>query len=97
MGSLYLFECRSCGYNCQVSGGDDLGMMVRTTTIICSKCKELYDVVVSDEPWREDAIDAENLRCPKSKRHKVEKWEDPGSCPKCGQKMKRGEHTLFWD
>jgi len=97
MGIHYLFECKSCGYSCEVSGGDDCGMIARTTTIICYKCKELHDVVTSEKPWEEQVVEVETLKCPKSKRHKAKKWEHPGPCPKCGQIMKRGVETCLWD
>jgi|LDZU01.1.fsa_nt_gi Zn finger protein HypA/HybF involved in hydrogenase expression len=97
MGTLYHFECRSCGYSAEVSGGDDRGMRSRTTTILCETCSELHDVVTSTEPWIDEMVDPETLKCPKSKRHIVRKWEHPGICPKCGQDMDRVGMACLWD
>ncbi len=51
MGRYYVFECGKCGYNAEVSGGPDVGMACATTTIACSTCDKLYDVVTSNQPW----------------------------------------------
>ena len=54
MGRYFEFTCRACGYKAVVSGGDDMGLLCVTTTIVCYDCKELLDVPVSFEPWDEE-------------------------------------------
>jgi len=99
MGTLFLFSCPNCGYKAEVSGGKDLGFAIATNTILCKICKELYDVVTSDEPWKafEDDWAPTSYRCPKSKRHFVELWSHPGPCPKCHATLTRGDSTIQWD
>ena len=97
MGTLYQFRCESCDYGTEVSGGRDCGMASATVTILCETCRELFDVVTS-----EDAISARPdleipLRCPNDSDHSCRLWSSPGPCPKCGVTMVRGEETLIWD
>ena len=110
MGTSYQFICKHCDYEAIVSGGDDVGMMCRTTTISCRDCGSLFDVVISDEPWKESAGPTdEELVCPgpesddtgdsiddesrarSNPDHRVQRWTIPGPCPKCGQRMAKGE------
>ena len=100
MGAIYEYRCASCGYEAEVSGGDDAGMIVSTTTVLCAGCEELYDVVT----YARHAIPEENLEpgsvapvCPKSRRHAIKRWEHPGPCPKCGSTMNMGNMLLLWD
>ncbi len=100
MGAWYLFECESCGYRAEVSGGDDVGMASRTTTVSCEVCRELYDVVISEEPWlagRPDDKNPGNLQCPRSSEHRCSPWEHPGPCPKCGEQIRERGMTALWD
>ena len=99
MGSLYQFCCQDCGYQVQISGGKDIGMGCATNTIVCNDCRELYDVLTSDEPWLAIKADwqPKNYTCPKTKKHRAELWEHPGACPKCGCRMTRGQLTINWD
>lgn len=99
MGQHYEFECLTCSYKVTMSGGNDVGMACATSTILCEKCKELYDVETTDEPWLAMKPDWEpkNLRCPKSKRHQVRLWKHPGECPKCGSTLIRGKLVMLWD
>ena len=85
MGTQYLFKCPSCDYSAVVSGGDDVGMACRTTTIVCETCEELSDVVVADKPWEppQEQEDATLVcRGPNGGRkrpsHKVRRWTVPG-------------------
>ncbi len=55
MGSWTEFRCGSCGYEAMVSGRDDAGMLVNTTTILCEDCEELYDVVTLRRSGRTEA------------------------------------------
>ncbi len=97
MGQLHSFKCQSCGYYAEVSGGDDAGMMIVTTTISCGVCRELYDAVVHKvrEPWLGDI----EPRCPRAKRHAVTVWTHPGPCPKCGEPLDYDPEgiTALWD
>ena len=54
MGSWQLLECEFCRYRAEVSGGDDAGMLVSTTTVACETCAELYDVVTERHSWEAD-------------------------------------------
>jgi hypothetical protein len=98
MGTWSLFTCHQCGYEAKVSGRPDMGMFVRTRTITCRDCKELYDVAVAkrsmDGPvgFRDVAP-----RCPRSETHSWEPWHSPGPCPRCGEIMDRGKGGVFWD
>lgn len=67
MGSHDQFTCTACDYSAEVSGGDDVGMMVLTTTIACETCKKLYDVEVG--PLHRCSPEPATLpkRCPASR------------------------------
>lgn len=99
MGALYLFTC-TCGYSAEVSGGPDVGMTTRTVTISCATCKQLSDVVTSNEPWKQppDPV-PEHPKCPRSrtKVHATSVWSHPGACPQCGKRMRKGAVTMLWD
>ncbi len=93
MGRQHEFTCPACGYAVTVSGGDDAGMNVITTTLLCETCKTLEDVVVHQlKPER-----IREPRCPRSPRHKVRRWVFPDVCPKCGTTMELGEVETIWD
>jgi transcription elongation factor Elf1 len=65
MGAKNQFICKHCDYEAIVSGGDDVGMACRTTTISCEDCGELFDVLTSEQPWDEFAgLTDEELVCP---------------------------------
>ena len=51
MGALFTFVCPDCGYEAEVSGGLDFGMLCATHTVSCPTCKALSDMDVSGEPW----------------------------------------------
>jgi hypothetical protein len=78
-----------------VSGGDDRGEVMLTTTIACSECKVLHDVPTrtpgSKGRWKVHA-----LQCPSGKHH-VRRWTNPGDCPKCGSGMVDGGLVEIWD
>ncbi len=98
MGHRYEFTCAGCGYTPAISGGPDFGGACRTVTIVCDTCKELYDEMVSGEPWDTDPV-TEMPACPNATvaAHAVRLWEHPGACPKCGAEMARGEIVVCWD
>ena len=99
MGAKYQFQCESCGYKAMVSGSDDFGFKVYTTTILCADCEELYDVATAKFPPvpHESGFEQSDPLCPKNREHSVRRWRDPGPCPKCGQPMVHGEEWLLWD
>ena len=74
MGTTYDFICNACGYTTEASGGNDVGMICATTTILCQECRELYDIVISEEPWlfvnNYQEPNKERICCPESKEHK---------------------------
>jgi len=100
MGVLFKFECPSCGYSAEVSGGADRGFFAATQTISCKDCRKLYDVGVGrvhGSEWTPDPKQLRPLRCPQSEQHTVEEWAGPGSCPACGSQMEKREATILWD
>ena len=113
VGSKYQFLCRNCDYQATVSGGADVGMLCRKTTINCQDCDELFDVVTSEKPWDESAtLPDDELVCPRFKpgrrtkrlvkgrsnvTHRVRRWTFPEPCPKRGQAMSQGDLVMMWD
>lgn len=98
MGTHYLFSCDACGYEANVSGGDDAGFFCLTTTIVCEACRKLYDVVTLENPGSPpEERRSVKIACPESGGHKVKRWRSPRLCPKCGAKMRRGEQSICWD
>ncbi len=97
MGTLYDFKCESCGYIAEVSGGDDAGMNVVTTTISCGVCRELYDVVVLQVHRPE--LGTKEPQCPKAKAHPVRIWNSPGPCPRCDEPLAPDPEgdVILWD
>jgi hypothetical protein len=49
MGTSYQYTCESCGYEAQVSGGRDIGMMAVVRTMFCRSCRELVDVLIGQQ------------------------------------------------
>ena len=99
MGQHSRFRCDACGYEAVVSGGPDVGFAVATQTIACAKCKELFDVVTSEDPGNPKAPKIP-LRCPRSRtaKHPVKPWKSNGPCPGCGGKMLTSrEMEELWD
>ena len=96
MGNTFEFKCARCGLTAEVSGGDDAGMAVLTTTIVCKTCHRLYDVVTRDLDVSKNPEHLP-LRCPKSAKHKVNRWESGGPCPKCGNPMINEGGVVLWD
>lgn len=102
MGSRSQFTCLACRYSAEVSGGDDCGMEVRTTTVFCEDCKELSDIFTGYHPWREEAAQHRGekppeFRCERSRKHKIRRWTAADPCPKCGGKMENEGATVLWD
>jgi hypothetical protein len=100
MGVLFKFECPSCGYLAEVSGGADRGFYAATQTIICKECKRLYDVAIAKikgPDFAPEPGEREPLRCPESDLHQVERWSRPRPCPACGSRMEKQQATILWD
>ena len=95
----FVYTC-NCGYEAQVSGGEDMGMSVRTLTMICTKCEALVDVIVGP-PMPDMHLDDEIKdiigKCSTCKGTQVTKWPESQPCPKCNCSMKQGEMTILWD
>ena len=90
MGTTYLFKCNEWQYETQVDGGLSGGMFCRTATVSCQMCKQLFDVVFwasesMDEPVSMEEEEPEAFECPKG--HPAKRWDDPGTCPRCGAIM----------
>jgi hypothetical protein len=99
MGQLVQFRCDGCSYEAEVSGGPDCGFSVRTQTIACGKCKQLFDVVTSNDPGNPKARKVP-LRCPRKRtaKHPVKAWNNGDACPRCGGTMQGGdESSVMWD
>lgn len=65
MGERFLFVCSECGYDADVSGGRDAGLLVTVQTGSCAECSQLVDVVI-DVSRRGDDSRLQTLldRCP---------------------------------
>ena len=81
MGETRSYRCSDCGYAALVSGGDDVGMAVATTTVVCDACREVMDVVMGTPGL---VVSSPRLRCVNNARHRVRRWVAPGACPRCG-------------
>ncbi len=83
MGALFKFECESCKYSAEVSGGPDCGMMIdsETNTMVCNECKNLVDVNTYDGPEIIDGM----IQLIKIDINNPEEILDkePLYCPKC--------------
>ena len=99
MGQRFLFQCDACTYSVEVSGGPDVGMSVATQTVACAKCKQLFDVVTSEDPGNA-AAPAAPLRCPRSRgsTHRVTAWNCGDPCPRCNGVVRvTGDAVVMWD
>lgn len=93
MGRGSRFSCSGCGYDALVSGGDDAGMDVLTTTVSCEGCGELYDVVTGSPHAGRTTEPA----CPVDPAHPISRWQHPGPCPRCGSPVERLGEEVLWD
>ena len=64
-------------------------MAMATSAVRCYDCKEINDVVTTEEPWL--AMDKgwrpTELYCDKAEAHHVELWKHPRKCPMCDRSM----------
>lgn len=97
MGSLHSFKCEKCGYDAEMSGGEDAGFEVATRTMVCANCGELVDVVVSKRKNLNEDYAPIPERCPDCRGDSLRPWEESHSCPKCGFGMEDGGLTVMWD
>jgi hypothetical protein len=97
MGTWHTFHCAGCGYHAEVSGGDDRGMDIVTSTVVCVDCRALYDVFMGTSDSGDHPFKQPKFRCPKRSSHRIQKWEDGGPCPVCGCPMENMGPTAIWD
>lgn len=102
MGCKFQFTCSACEYSAEVSGGDDCGMSVGTTTVYCEDCQELSDIITGYEIWRDEAERKKDgkqpeFRCERSRKHRIRRWTSGEPCPRCGGEMTNEGATVLWD
>jgi len=101
LGSCYQFECKKCGYQAEVAGGKDCGMVAVVKTMICSQCHELIDVLIGHHGKEGRSGDPEYDKdlghCPLCQGIDIVSWGRARPCPKCSNKMKKGPGVLLWD
>lgn len=99
MGTLLKYICNNCNYSAEVSGGQDIGMLVKTNTVLCTKCEEVVDVQV--DFMGEIKIKEFDLnKCPNCNSAKyIIKWDNmKRPCPKCNGKINDSkEIIIMWD
>jgi hypothetical protein len=101
MGMSYQYTCEGCGYEAQVSGGRDVGMMAVVRTMFCRGCRELVDVLIGqcglDGPTGDADYDKALGICPECRGDDVVVWKDGRPCPRCEGRMVKGEDFILWD
>jgi len=100
MGKKVTYQCEKCDYSAHISGGRDVGMMVKTNTFVCAICNELVDVVT--EFWTDETPDESIIgKCPKcNSSENLEEWNSKKRpCPKCDGTMKKSpkKGITMWD
>ena len=98
MGGTFMFVCEKCRYESEASGRLDWGFKAVIQTILCTDCKELYDVLVPGLKPEDigPELDLGQVYCPKARGHSVRLWEYPDVCPKCGGEMINGGLVTLW-
>lgn len=92
MGATIQYRCGKCGYAAELSEG--VGMMaIETGVFVCPECEELVSVAVKNLATERKL----KPRCPNARSHKLETWQAPGPCPRCGNTIKRGRVIGLWD
>jgi uncharacterized paraquat-inducible protein A len=102
MGTWSKFDCKKCGYTVNVSGGKDFGMVAVVQTMICNDCKELVDVLIGrcGETGKSGDIeyDKDLDVCPECRGTNLSTWSaSTRSCPRCRQKLNKGQVVAMWD
>jgi len=100
MGKRVTYKCDKCGYSAHISGGPDIGMIVKTNTYVCHKCKEIVDVII--EYWTDVKLDKSVIgKCPKcNSNENLNEWDNKKCpCPRCNGIMKISSETeiTMWD
>lgn len=98
MGTAFLYQCSSCGYQTESSGKLDFGMVGVVEPFICSDCKELVDILICSIEEIQNQ-NPKTLLCSNCKSKNIIKWKTLNRpCPKCGGKMnKSGDLVIHWD
>ena len=100
MGTWNRYFCRKCPYEAFVSGENDVGMAAATSTVRRYDCKEIKDVVTTEEPWLamdKGWVPAE-FYCDRSATHQMALWVGRGECPKCSYTMEVDPTVdILWD
>jgi hypothetical protein len=100
MGRLFEFGCEHCGYQAEVSGGEDAGTLIVTQTMTCLDCKRVVDVVVGESHPGSLGSDIDIVgRCPRCRGRQVVPWPQSRPCPRFGGTMKKLDtgQVCFWD
>lgn len=98
MGSTYTYTCSDCGYSANVSGGPDVGFVVKTQTGFCATCNELVDYVT--EVWAGDGETEKDVvigACHKCKVAVTQQWNDGDTCPRCDGQFRNRKLYMDWD
>lgn len=96
MGSTYNYTCTGCGYSANVSGGRDVGFVVKIQTRFCTTCDELVDCVT--EIWAGDGEIERSVvigACHKCKTQVTQDWNEGDPCPRCNAEF--GAPSLYCD
>lgn len=100
MGTLRTYKCNKCDYKAKISGGADVGVLVKTNTMICKRCKRLVDVVAEYLTSKIPVV-SDLGKCPEcySSKHLVKCDEEKQPCPRCDGKMEidNEETIVVWD
>ena len=86
MGSTYTYKCNACNYSANVSGGPDVGFVVKTQTGFCMTCNDLVDYVT--EVWAGDGETEKGVvigACHTCKNAVTRQWNDGDQCPRCSE------------
>lgn len=92
MGAMIRYRCGKCGYAAELEEGVGMRAM-ETGAFVCPECKELVSAPVKNLATERKL----KPRCPNARGHKLEPWQAPGPCPRCGSVIKRGRMTGLWD
>lgn len=88
MGTLRTYKCNKCSYSNEISGGSDVGFIIKTNAMLCDLCKEVVDVVT--RYWTNEQPDESDIgKCPKCNlRTHIREWDNKKRpCPKCDGKL----------
>lgn len=91
MGATFQFCCGECGYEAEVSGGFDRGMVSVTHTVTCPRCRGLSDVKL----WsRWDGEPGDQVLWGMDEDEAVEYWKGHHGLVRCG--IDRRHTAAFW-